>query len=109
MSRLLDTELNFTCAISVPQSKPAWVVLKFGGTSTAGALHVIDPTRVYDSRKAGGLLASGGTRPVNIANGIAQARISCGKRSAHWIDANIAIRITNQPGLIRHWIKIKPE
>ncbi len=45
---------------------------KLGGGTTAGALHVINPTRVYDSRLpgAGGSITSGANRVVNVSNGI---------------------------------------
>ena len=45
---------------------------KLGGGTTAGALHVLNPTRVYDSRNAGsgGRMAAGTVRVVSVANGI---------------------------------------
>ncbi len=43
---------------------------KLGGGTTAGALHVINPTRVYDSRLFTGPLAAGFNRVVAINNGI---------------------------------------
>lgn len=45
---------------------------KLGGGTTAGALHVLNPTRVYDSRFAGsgGRMAVGTVRLVSVANGI---------------------------------------
>ena len=45
---------------------------KLGGATTAGALHVLTPTRVFDSRLAGmgGPITSGGHRTITISNGI---------------------------------------
>ncbi len=45
---------------------------KLGGGTTAGALHVLNPTRVYDSRfpGSGGRMAAGTVRVVSVANGI---------------------------------------
>ena len=45
---------------------------KLGGGTTAGALHVITPARVYDSRfvGSGGRLQGGASRVVSVANSI---------------------------------------
>jgi hypothetical protein len=46
---------------------------KIAGFDTAGALHVISPVRVYDSRKpsaSSGLLTNGATRTVSVANAL---------------------------------------
>ncbi|NND73877.1 MAG: hypothetical protein HKN44_02620 [Ilumatobacter sp.] len=43
---------------------------KLAGRATAGAVHAIDPTRVYDSRLSGGALAAGANRVISVANGI---------------------------------------
>lgn len=44
---------------------------KLTGPATSGALHVIEPTRVYDSRwpTAGGRLASGDSRGIDVSAG----------------------------------------
>jgi len=45
---------------------------KLAGPDTAGSLHAIEPTRVYDSRRpvpSGGTIGSGGTRVVSVADG----------------------------------------
>ena len=45
---------------------------KIAGATTAGALHLIEPVRVADTRKAGfgGVLSAGFNRVVNVVNGI---------------------------------------
>ena len=44
---------------------------KLAGPATAGALHAIDPARVYDSRLADGPLAIGGNRTISVATATA--------------------------------------
>ncbi len=45
---------------------------KLGGGTTAGSLHVINPTRVYDSRLGvgGAAITGGNNRVISVANGI---------------------------------------
>ena len=44
---------------------------KLAGAGTAGSLHPVEPTRVYDSRwpSGGGRIASGGTRGIDVSAG----------------------------------------
>lgn len=44
---------------------------KLAGPATAGALHAIDPARVYDSRLSDGPLAVGGIRTISVATATA--------------------------------------
>jgi hypothetical protein len=44
---------------------------KLAGPATAGALHPINPARVYDSRLSGGPLAAGATRTISVSTATA--------------------------------------
>lgn len=65
---LKDRDNNLWACV-VAGSPGTW--RKIAGSETAGSLHVIEPTRVYDSRwsAGGGPLASGSSRGIDISAG----------------------------------------
>jgi len=78
---------------------------KLAGPQSAGAVHAIDPVRVYDSRLAAGPLESGFNRIVRVADGIdvhsgVVNHIDVVEEGAKAVFFNVAITLTTGAGFV---------